>query len=66
MYQVSNMLGGKEKGCARLEAGVTSCVAHLGLAAGKEELWKKLNYQLLLKTRHKSSHVRNLELTYTQ
>ena len=51
-------MGGKERSGTRLEVTVSSCVAHFGLAAGKEDLWKKLNHQLLLKSRHKNTQVR--------
>ena len=54
------MVGGKGQSMKRVESNVAECVAHLGMALGKEDLWQKLNYQLLLKTRHKKSYVSDL------
>ncbi len=51
------MVGGKERSMRRVETDVATCVANLAVAVGKEDLWQKLNYQLLLKTRHKKSFV---------
>ncbi|XP_054724260.1 HEAT repeat-containing protein 1-like [Uloborus diversus] len=42
----------------RIENHLASCVAHLMTAVSDNNLWKKLNYQILLKTRHDSPKVR--------
>ena len=56
--QVSNMVGGAEQYSSRVEHQLSPCLAQLAVAAGKETLWKSLNQQLLLKTKHKSSQAR--------
>ena len=58
--QVTNMVGGKGQYNKRVESLVAECVAHLAVALGKDDLWQKLNYQLLLKTRHKKRYVSRL------
>jgi len=55
------MVGGKGQLNKRVESVVAECVAHLAVALGKEDLWQKLNYQLLLKTRHKKRYVSKKE-----
>jgi U3 small nucleolar RNA-associated protein 10 len=58
VHQVSNMTGGEEAFQCRVESHLCPCVAQLAVAAGKEDMWKPLNHQLLLKTRHKTAEVR--------
>lgn len=52
IYQISNQLGGSKHYQERVESCIVACVAQLAVAAGKDTLWKSLNYQVLLKTRH--------------
>ena len=47
----------------RVEKLLCPCVAQLAVAAGREDLWKALNYQLLLKTRHKKAEVTLANIT---
>ena len=54
------MVGGKGQYNKRVESVVAECVAHLAMVLGKDDLWQKLNYQLLLKTRHKKRYVSRL------
>ena len=54
------MVGGKGQYNKRVESVIAECVAHLAVVLGKDDLWQKLNYQLLLKTRHKKRHVSRL------
>ena len=54
------MVGGKGQYNKRAESVVAECVAHLAVVLGKDDLWQKLNYQLLLKTRHKKRYVSRL------
>ncbi len=42
----------------RVEAHLVPCLAQFAVAAGKDKLWKRLNYQLLLKARHNDPQVR--------
>ena len=41
-----------------LSVALVSCVCQLAQALGKDTLWKSLNYQILLKTRSRSSRVK--------
>ncbi|KFM77674.1 HEAT repeat-containing protein 1, partial [Stegodyphus mimosarum] len=41
-----------------VESHLSSCIAHFMAAVSDHALWKKLNYQILLKTRHDSPKVR--------
>ena len=56
--QVSNLVGGLDLYQQRVQAQLCPCLTQLAVAAGKEALWKPLNHQLLLKTRHSNAHVR--------
>jgi U3 small nucleolar RNA-associated protein 10 len=58
VHQISNQVGGGAVFQRRVEKLLCPCVAQLAVAAGREDLWKPLNYQLLLKTRHKKAEVR--------
>ena len=55
--QISSLVGGRELFQRRVESRLCPCVAQLAVVAGGEELWKRLNHQLLLKTRHKRPEV---------
>lgn len=56
-FQLENTLGGVEALQTRVKSTVTPCIVQLAVAAGDDTLWKHLNYQVLLKTRHNSPHV---------
>ena len=60
-YQVSNNFGGEESYQERMEEQLVPCLSQLAVAAGRDSLWKLLNYQLLLKTRETSPQVRERE-----
>ncbi len=61
--QVSNTMGGSECYSKRVETNLVPCLSHFAVAAGKDSLWKPLNYQLLLKTKHSKSEVSDLSFT---
>ncbi|KAK6179629.1 hypothetical protein SNE40_011943 [Patella caerulea] len=42
----------------RITNSLVPCIANLAVAAHDDSLWRKLNYQILLKTRHSSKTVR--------
>ena len=50
-------MGGTERYRERVESQLAPCLAHFAAAAGKDSLWKPLNHQLLLKSRHSDSQV---------
>ncbi|NWI43886.1 HEAT1 protein, partial [Picathartes gymnocephalus] len=56
--QLENVLGGDEKFQERVTAHLTPCIAQFSVAVADDSLWKPLNYQILLKTRHSSPKVR--------
>ncbi|NXG04878.1 HEAT1 protein, partial [Sakesphorus luctuosus] len=56
--QLENVLGGDEKFQERVTAHLIPCVAQFSVAMADDSLWKPLNYQILLKTRHNSPKVR--------
>ncbi|NXL89938.1 HEAT1 protein, partial [Alectura lathami] len=56
--QLENVLGGDEKFQERVTAHLVPCIAQFSVAMADDSLWKPLNYQILLKTRHASSKVR--------
>ncbi|NXB80217.1 HEAT1 protein, partial [Donacobius atricapilla] len=56
--QLENVLGGDEKFQERVTAHLIPCIAQFSVAMADDSLWKPLNYQILLKTRHNSSKVR--------
>eukprot|EP00731_Ephydatia_muelleri_P018756 Em0011g796a len=64
--QISNQLGGSKHYQERVESCIVACVAQLAVAAGKDTLWKSLNYQVLLKTRHSDVSVRFAALKVLQ
>ena len=55
---MSNKVGGEESYQERVEQQLVPCLSQLAVAAGRDSLWKPLNYQLLLKTRESSPQVR--------
>ncbi|XP_065486544.1 HEAT repeat-containing protein 1 isoform X1 [Caloenas nicobarica] len=56
--QLENVLGGDEKFQERVTAHLIPCIAQFSVAMADDSLWKPLNYQILLKTRHTSPKVR--------
>ncbi|NWQ74068.1 HEAT1 protein, partial [Columbina picui] len=56
--QLENVLGGDEKFQERVTAHLIPCLAQFSVAMADDSLWKPLNYQILLKTRHTSPKVR--------
>ncbi|XP_076364856.1 HEAT repeat-containing protein 1-like [Tachypleus tridentatus] len=56
--QVENLLGTDTDYEDRTTKYLVPCVAQFAVAAKDNSLWKSLNYQLLLKTRHSSARVR--------
>lgn len=57
---MENTLGGEEVYQTRVTKHLVPCVGQFCVAVGDDTLWKTLNYQILLKTRHSSSKVRRL------
>lgn len=55
--QVTNTTGGAECYRKRVESQLAPCLAYFAVAAGKDSLWKPLNQQLLVKSRHSESQV---------
>lgn len=55
--QLENVLGGDEKFQERVTAHLIPCIAQFSVATADDSLWKPLNYQILLKTRHTSPKV---------
>uniref|UniRef100_A0A8C0H3C4 HEAT repeat-containing protein 1 n=1 Tax=Chelonoidis abingdonii TaxID=106734 RepID=A0A8C0H3C4_CHEAB len=56
--QLENMLGGEENFQERVTMHLIPCIAQFSIAVADDSLWKPLNYQILLKTRHTSPKVR--------
>ena len=56
--QTENPLGGEAEFKQRLTNHLVPCLSQFAVAAGNDAQWKPLNYQVLLKTRHKSAQVR--------
>ena len=56
--QTENALGGEAEFKQRLTNHLVPCLSQFAVAAGNDAQWKPLNYQVLLKTRHKSAQVR--------
>ena len=56
--QTENPLGGEAEFKERLTNHLVPCLSQFAVAAGNDAQWKPLNYQVLLKTRHKSAQVR--------
>eukprot|EP00061_Rhincodon_typus_P015411 g43064.t1 len=55
---LENMLGGEEEYKDRVTNHLIPCIAQFSVAIGDDSVWKPLNYQILLKTRHSSPKVR--------
>lgn len=57
LLQLENQLGKDAVSEDRVKNHVVPCLASLAAAARDDSLWKDLNYQILLKTRHQSPEV---------
>lgn len=60
--QLENQTGGIKCLVERGEVLVVPCIAQFAVAIADDALWKQLNYQILLKTRHNHPQVRLLGL----
>ncbi|XP_074520190.1 HEAT repeat-containing protein 1 [Halichoeres trimaculatus] len=56
--QLENMVGGDQVYQQRVTQHLVPCVGQFSVALEDDALWKTLNYQILLKTRHTNSKVR--------
>ncbi|XP_034534761.1 HEAT repeat-containing protein 1 isoform X2 [Notolabrus celidotus] len=56
--QLENMVGGDQVYQQRVTQHLVPCVGQFSVALGDDALWKTLNYQILLKTRHTNAKVR--------
>ncbi|CAH3846554.1 unnamed protein product [Pieris brassicae] len=56
--QLENTLGGIPNLKARAEETIIPCISQFAVATGDDSLWKLLNYQVLLKTRHNDAEIR--------
>ncbi|KAM9425995.1 HEAT repeat-containing protein 1 isoform 2-T2 [Pholidichthys leucotaenia] len=56
--QLENHVGGEEVYQQRVTQNLVPCVGQFSVALNDDSLWKALNYQILLKTRHQDSKVR--------
>ncbi|XP_047117771.1 HEAT repeat-containing protein 1 [Schistocerca piceifrons] len=60
--QMENTLGGVENLQSRVKNLLTPCIAQFAVATADDTLWKQLNYQVLLKTRHNTPQIRLIAL----
>lgn len=58
MFQLENLVGGTVAYQQRVTAHLVPCVGQFAVALADDTQWKKLNYQILLKTRHSDAKVR--------
>ncbi|RVE59903.1 hypothetical protein OJAV_G00193470 [Oryzias javanicus] len=56
--QLENQLGGEQVYQQRVTQHLLPCLGQFSVALADDSLWKTLNYQVLLKTRHSDSKVR--------
>lgn len=56
--QLENTLGGIADLKTRAKDQIIPCIAQFAVATADDSLWKLLNYQILLKTRHNDAEVR--------
>ncbi|KAG1661115.1 HEAT repeat-containing protein 1 [Nymphon striatum] len=63
--QLENFIGGNEVYEERVKNYLSPCIAQFAVAVGEDQCWKKLNYEILLKTRHSSAKVRFYALQCT-
>ncbi|CAH0381352.1 unnamed protein product [Bemisia tabaci] len=57
--QLENCIGNWQDRCENL---LIPCIAQMAVSAGDDNLWKPLNYQILLKTQHTNPEVRKVAL----
>lgn len=57
--QLENNLGDLKELRNRARCVIIPCISQLAVASADDSLWKQLNYQVLLKTRHASSEIRS-------
>jgi U3 small nucleolar RNA-associated protein 10 len=60
--QLENTLGGTQNLKLRAEELLIPCISQFAVATNDDSLWKLLNYQILLKTRHNDADIRYLLL----
>ncbi|XP_071448113.1 HEAT repeat-containing protein 1 [Hetaerina americana] len=56
--QLENLVGGMDRFEERCSANVIPTLVKFAVSAADDSLWKQLNYQILLKTRHNNPKVR--------
>lgn len=56
--QLENTVGGIESLKTRVAEYIIPCVCQFAVATSDDSLWKLLNYQILLKTRHNDAEIR--------
>ncbi|KAM3962725.1 HEAT repeat containing 1 homolog l(2)k09022 [Aphomia sociella] len=56
--QLENTVGGISNLKSRAEECLIPCIAQFAVATADDSLWKLLNYQILLKTRHNDAEIR--------
>lgn len=56
--QLENTLGGIQSLKSRATEYIIPCVSQFAVATADDSLWKLLNYQILLKTRHNDAEIR--------
>lgn len=56
--QLDNDIGGMDTLKIRAENLIIPCIAQFSVATADDSLWKPLNYQILLKTRHNDFNIR--------
>lgn len=59
-WQLENFMGGKDAYQNRVGSLIVPCLAQLAVATRDDSLCKQLNYQVLLKARHKEAQVNYL------
>jgi len=57
-FQLENTVGGMESLKQRADKVLIPCIAQFAVALDDDIMWKQINYQILLKTKHKSPEVR--------
>lgn len=56
--QLENTIGGIDNLKSRAAESIIPCIAQFAVATADDSLWKLLNYQVLLKTRHNEAEIR--------
>jgi len=65
-FQIENMVGGEELYRERVQGFLVPAIADFTAATRNDSLWKMLNYQLMLKTRHSDKEVGGHACCYTE